>query len=418
MNFKKKLKAFFTLTRQANGGFTLVELVIVIAILAILAGVAVPVYSSYIKKAGEAADQLLIAAVNEAFAGGCMEAGIDVATVQEATVSVSEQMVFGVSSVKDVSEDNLNVICNTFNLLFEGNFTTPFVTENVKSLYWVPVESSFKMDHENSVPSRIVLSNGKSFTVDPETMAQIQASTYADMGYAEVAEIIDNLSSSCQTLVGIAQGLHMDDKFTAVLLANGLIANTSAADGMSPTQMANGLQMVAAKYLAGASEEEINELLGIKLGGNLPLVGGTTTGMLQNIVDGTGGTKTISAMAIQYALVEAYASSSASDGATISYRSGFNTYTYNSVSEFLASDKAKNDPVWALNLIKDTQEYKNYTATEQHQNDVTGFVGTLSLLGDNIGTTTNPGAVDINDYLNNGVHSQDAVEGLTSVLGK
>ena len=43
MNFKK------------NGGFTLVELIVVIAILAILAGVAIPAYSGYITKAKDAA---------------------------------------------------------------------------------------------------------------------------------------------------------------------------------------------------------------------------------------------------------------------------------------------------------------------------------------------------------------------------
>ena len=41
---------------KKNGGFTLVELIVVIAILAILAGVAVPVYSGYITKANQAAD--------------------------------------------------------------------------------------------------------------------------------------------------------------------------------------------------------------------------------------------------------------------------------------------------------------------------------------------------------------------------
>ena len=59
-------KRFWTMDVHNHEGFTLVELIIVIAILAILSSVAVVGYSAYIKKANQQADRLLVKQVEEA----------------------------------------------------------------------------------------------------------------------------------------------------------------------------------------------------------------------------------------------------------------------------------------------------------------------------------------------------------------
>ena len=87
---KKKLRQFFALTRKNSDGFTLVELIVVIAILGILAGVGTVGYSGYIKKANAAADEVLLSSLNTAFAAACIENGVDPTAVRASGITFTD----------------------------------------------------------------------------------------------------------------------------------------------------------------------------------------------------------------------------------------------------------------------------------------------------------------------------------------
>ena len=95
---------------KKNGGFTLVELIVVIAILAILAGVAVPMYSGYITKANQASDMTLLDSVKTAAVFAVTEkdpsASVKTITVTEGT-KASEVVTAVAYKVEVVTFDNV-----------------------------------------------------------------------------------------------------------------------------------------------------------------------------------------------------------------------------------------------------------------------------------------------------------------------
>jgi len=369
------MKKFFKKTE----GFTLVELIVVIAILGILAGVGTVGYSGYIKKAQLAADEQLLAAVNQAYAAACIENGKDMSkmTASEAKINLGDGANGGrvVASIApaDYQDEFVKYYAGNENaefkvltaLIFRNGM---FVPAGDNSVSWAVNGGEITLTFSDADVNTV---NGSTFTEgvgvgtlmnQVDAITDLASSVLNGDGSGKGNQLINGIltSDGFLTFAASATGdtLSKDDLNLALLRMNGDSDAAAAIDGWSDEKKAelnklmgegvltNAMVLYAANQADGLNTETFrSELAAMDIDGtSIDASGNASSGDMLALglkaydsIYGTGGSQAnagdaLAKAAYGYGMSIAYGNYKAQEG------NGDVTW-----SEYLNSDQGKKD---------------------------------------------------------------------------
>ena len=356
---------------KKDRGFTLVELVVVIAILGVLAGVAVPVYSGYVKKAHQAADNQLLGAVNTAFAAACLENGTSNTAFADNSVnlSVSSKKITGISGtgITDSIGDD-----------FEKYFGTNQDTElqyYVSSGDFEFKGGSFYGKGTSAAKSMTLSIGGKDYTLswsnaDAETIAVSSVKTAGGEALTQKMDLITDkfakyLGTDANGIAGIFQmmGMDADDQatFISTLMTEIGVTDASATDDAK----VNAAVKYVAGSIAGLNAETVASEISTK-----GFTGWLTTGLPFN-----NGKLDLASMS-QDQIGEFFTKSA------LSYAM-LTTYAYSGEATEAQENKIKGSNVTAALTVADEAEFRSYLATDQGKKDFAGVIASMNVINSN-----------------------------------
>lgn len=271
-----------------KAGFTLVELIVVIAILGILAGIGTVGYSGYVKKANQAADNMLLDTLNTAFGVSCMEENVDARSVSSASVSISESGTSGLS----VSAGGANsaAIADAFNRYFADSMSSPW--KYYEKLMFVTGKGIF-----TGVDSGLA-----------GTIASITEGTRNTSFEGAEADIMGDIQSLTNAMKSVMDSLGVD---TVELLLGGTFGDYLRANGIDSSDsqaVANYATLFLADQVSNLTDAQKEKIAEIWSSNDFNYKNSVMEGIKAFVDDGTEngtGLSTMGAMALYYANAEA-----------------------------------------------------------------------------------------------------------------
>ena len=169
------------MNRNSKKGFTIVELIIVIAVIAVLAAVLIPTFSNLIQKANEAKDTALVSNLNKAVAmdNGSKETVYDVLKVAEDIAGINVAKINAAANSNEILWDSTNK-CFVYSVNGEIKYIPDTKTKDVAGDYDYWKLSSNQED---------IAKGQYSIYWTGANLAEVEAATGFDAGDAEIAEV-------------------------------------------------------------------------------------------------------------------------------------------------------------------------------------------------------------------------------------
>ena len=393
MKLKEMWKRFWTLDVHNHEGFTLVELIIVIAILAILSTGAIAGYSAYVQKAKKAVDQQLLAEINQAFRFACIDNMCDSYDINAAEWDMETM------TVASVEGNSNHPIVATFTTYFDG--------ANAK--FELIEEIVFHNQSGMFIEGSYIIYNGFKIAVSKELADAMKNNNFSALGAAVLTEKVDKVSDIAALLIGLTDDEgNLKGTFANLVLGmdeNGdmpFLNNLRVTLGMDPDEFE--------AFILNDDETLKTDILANSL---VLSAAQKTQGMDTSFLGTPGSARELRT---QLDSTDPEVNSEAMAKLALTYGM-YTSYVKNNPDMTDRSDEllAQNTFTGMTGILEDieSEDFQKYLASDKGQADLNAYMASMQIIND----SANQSSEATMDILSNGFTDPNLVAALAGLMG-